>query len=111
MKLLMKREEELRCTTLHEISRNPLEDLSPEHLRDRIVYLEAQIRHSFHITAQLHNALSEQFLIIQQQDSEIKELNDDISYFQKYTRNQLDLFRDDIISSFESPKEFRPVSK
>lgn len=108
MKLLLSQERNLRCDTLDEIQSTPSKNLSLEESRLRNQYLQAQIKHSFHINNQLSNALSEQFLIIQNQDQALKQLQDEITYLRNFTLTRFDNFRADIKSSFDSALEYKP---
>ena len=109
MKLLLKQEADLRCSTRAELIRKSSSDLKQmDELQIRVMYLEAQLKHSFHITEQLTNAISEQFLIIQKQDHIIQEKSDELQYIKSYTLTQLAEFKDNIISAHESFSPFKP---
>ena len=108
MKLLLKQEAELRQKTRQEILREPQESLSFPALQTRCNFLLAQINHSFHINEQITNALTEQFLIIQDRDSKVKALTDELDYTRSYTLNQLSLFQDDLVSAYASSPDFKP---
>ena len=109
MKLLMKQESDLRSSTRSELVRIPtaeLEDISE--LKHRGAFLTSQIKHSFHITEQLVNALSEQLLVIQSYKNEIKRLSDELEYLQSFTISRLDEVKDDIISAYQSDASHKP---
>lgn len=110
MKLLLKTESDLRCSTRSELIRRPTGSIQRiDELHLRASYLESQLKHSFHLTEQICNALSEQFLIIKQLDGKIKEKNDDINYLQSYTSSRILELQDDINSAFNSDKDHKPV--
>lgn len=109
MKLLLKQESELRSSTRSELVRQPtaeLEDIFE--LKHRGAFLTAQIKHSFHITEQLVNALSEQLLVIQAHRKEIKRMSDELEYLQSFTVSRLDEIRDDVISAYQSDISKKP---
>ena len=110
MKLLLKQESELRAKTRHELVQRPQDELqSLSELQHRCSYLHSQLQHAFHISEQLTNAVSDQMLIMRCHNNQIKELRDELSYLKTYTLNQLDLFRDDLKSAYESVPEFKPT--
>ena len=109
MKLLLKQEAELRQTTRHVLISQPVDEQSISELKARNDFLSAQLEHSFHINEQVTNALTEQFLIIQDRETQIKTLSDEIEYLRAYTLNQLSLFQDDLISAYDSTPDFRPA--
>lgn len=104
----MKQEAELRQQTRHVLLHNSIDNLSSSDLKARCEFLTAQIKHAFHINEQITNALTDQYLIIQDRDSKIKTLTDELEYTRCYTLNQLTLFRDDLVSAYETSVEFRP---
>lgn len=109
MKLLLKTESDLRCSTRSELIRKPTESINNiEELHLRASFLESQLRHSFHLTEQICNALSEQYLIIKQLDEDIKEKKDELEYFQSYTASKILELKDDITSAFLSDKAYKP---
>ena len=109
MKLLLKQESELRSSTRSELIRLPTGTIKcPEELALRASFLESQLKHSIHLTEQLSNAVSEQFLIIKQMDDVVKEKTDEIEYIQSYTVSRLTEFTDDITSTFHSDKSHQP---
>jgi len=110
MKLLLKTESDIRCSTRSELIRRPTGSIrNVEELHLRASYLESQLKHSFHLTEQICNALSEQFLIIRQLDDKIKEKDDELNYLQSYTASRLIELQDDLNSAFTSNKEYKPT--
>ena len=99
----------MRSSTRSELVRIPTNDLEDVlELKQRGAFLTAQIKHSFHITEQLVNALSEQLLVIQSYRDEIKRMSDELEYLQSFTLARLNDVRDDIISAYQSDASHRP---
>ena len=111
MKLLLKQEAELRQKTRHVLISQAVDIHSAPDLKARNDFLSAQLEHSFHINEQITNALTEQFLIIQDRESQVKTLTDELEYLRAYTLNQLSLFQDDLISAYDSTPDFRPTNE
>ena len=110
MKLLLKTEAELRCSTRTELIRKPTGSVrNTEEIYLRAAYLESQLKHSFHLNEQLSNAVSEQFLIIRQLDKNIQERSDEFEYLQSYTASRIADCQDKIASAFNSDKTHKPM--
>ena len=109
MKSLIRQETELRSLTRRELTQRPSSILNTvEATQNRISFLESQLQQYSGMTERMSQALSDQYLIIKQQEKQINCAKEEISYLESFSKQKIDQLADDFRSAFHSEAEFRP---